>query len=116
LNDFEMVTSSEFAQQARQDRERQNRRAAAQPFNRELAQRARRNRELLLTQQPTNDGHLAQPAHQNRDHVPIARQPLFPQLTATISLRHQLNRCDVLCRFCGAEHWIEEKVQGSTKF
>jgi hypothetical protein len=109
-----MVTSREFAQQARRDRECQNKRAAAQPFNRELAQRARRNQELLFTQQPTN-AHLAQPARRNSEHVPIARQPLLPQLTATVSFRHRLNRCDVPCRFCGAEHWIEEKVQGSTK-
>ena len=36
------------------------------------------------------------------------------QLMTTISLRHQLSRRNISCRFCGAEHWIEERVQGSS--
>src|SRR5436190_23597921 len=28
--------------------------------------------------------------------------------------RHELSHCDILCSFCGDEHWIEERVQGST--
>jgi hypothetical protein len=58
---------------------------------------------------------LGQQARQNQEHEPIACQPLDSQLTSTVSLRHQLDRCDVLCRFCSAEHWMEERVQGSTK-
>src|SRR5271169_3549864 len=32
----------------------------------------------------------------------------------TASLRHRLEHCNVLCTFCGAGHWIEERVQSST--
>jgi hypothetical protein len=105
-----MVTGRHFAQRARQDRERQHRRATAQPY---LPQRAHPNREHQLTQQSTNS-HLAQRVRRNREHEPIARQPLLPQFTATVSLRHRLGRCDILCSFCGANHWIEERVHGSS--
>ena len=78
-----MTAARSLAQQARQDRERRQRQAEIQPINfRLLAQRARRNRE----------------------HGPIARQPLPPQLLGTVSLRHRLSRCDITCRFCGANH------------
>jgi hypothetical protein len=39
---------------------------------------------------------------------------LLPQITGTVSLRHQLGRCNVSCSFCGAEHWIEERVRESS--
>ena len=41
--------------------------------------------------------------------LPIARRSGWP------TYRHELGRCDVLCSFCGADHWIEERVQGSSK-
>ena len=106
----EMATIMEFTQQARQQREYQHREAVAQPTYRELAQRARRNREHTLRQQQ-----LAQQARQDREQEPIARQPLPPQFPDTPSLRHQLGHCDILCSHCGASHWIEERVQGSAK-
>lgn len=82
--------------------------------NRQLAQQARQHRQQS---QLSSLGfrQLSQQARQNREHEPIACQPLTSQLTGTVSLRHQLDPCNILCRFCGAEHWIEEKVQGSTK-
>jgi len=58
---------------------------------------------------------LSQQARRNQEHQPIARQPLTTQLTDTGSLRHRLGCCDILCRICDAKHWIEERVQGSTK-
>ena len=63
---------------------------------------------------------LAQQVRWNQEHeyheelLPIACKPLPSQLTGTASLHHRLNRCNVLCTFCGAEHWIEERVQSST--
>ena len=62
---------------------------------------------------------LAQRAYRFREcqfatQLPIARRPLFPQLSATISVRHRLDHCNILCPFCSAEHWIEERVQACT--
>jgi hypothetical protein len=94
-----MATSRQLAQRARRDREHPHRRSMTQPTNRELAQRARQCREHLLS----NHGCELQ-----EERLPIARRP--PSAT----LRHELGHCDVLCSFCGAEHWIEERVQGST--
>jgi len=82
--------------------------------DRQLAQQFRRDRERSLPHQ-FRSRQLGQQARQNQEHEPIARQPLDSQLASTISLHHQLDRCDVLCRFCNAEHWIEERVQGSMK-
>ena len=111
-----MVAIRQFAQRTCRDRERQHRRVAAQPTNRELAQRARRNRQHPFDQQlPINNTQLAQRARQNREHEPIARQPLPPQLVGTVSFHHRLGPCDVPCSSCGAKHWIEERVQGSSK-
>ncbi len=107
-----MATSRQFAQRARRHRERLHRHAVAQPTDRDLAQRARRNREYLLTQ--PNNAQLAQRARQNREHEPFTHQPLVHQPTGTPSLRHRLGPCDVLCNFCGADHWMEEKVKGSS--
>src|SRR5438045_3504648 len=45
-----------------------------------------------------------------RQHLPIARKPLLPQFTDTVSFRHRLDPCYVSCSFCGADHWIEERV------
>ncbi len=90
--------------------------------NRQLAQQVRRDQEhqrglwwpqLSFTQ-------LAQQTRQNREHqtqekqLPIACNPLPPQLVGTFSLHHRLGRCDISCIFCGADHWIEERVQEST--
>src|SRR5438046_1486483 len=82
--------------------------------DRQLAQQFRRDRERSLPHQ-FRSRQLGQQARQNQEHELIARQPLDSQLASTISLHHQLDRCDVLCRFCNAEHWIEERVQGSMK-
>ena len=90
-----MVANRQLAQQARQDREQS--RSSSFSF-RQLAQQARRNQEHQ-TQVP---------------QLPIACKPLLPQLTRIVSLRHQLNRCNILCYFCGAEHWIEERVRESS--
>ena len=110
-----MATSRQFGQRARRDREHQHKRPAAQPTNRKLAQRAHRNREHLFGQQLPTRTQLSQRALRNREHEPIARQPLPPQLAAAVSRRHRLGPCDVPCSFCGAEHGIEEKAQGSSK-
>jgi hypothetical protein len=117
-----MTATRRFAQQARRDRERRER----QSTNfRVLAQRARRNQQLhspelpqIVVQQTTNTRSLAQQTRQNREHEPIARQPLLPQLpgTTTVSLCHRLGLCDILCHFCGANHWIQERVQRSAKY
>ena len=50
-----------------------------------------------------------------QEQLSIARLSLLPQLTFTLSLRHRLSSCDVSCSFCGADHWIEERIQGSSK-
>ena len=90
-----MATSRQLAQQARRDQER----SQSSSFHfRHFAQRVRRNQE-----------------HQTQvQQLLIARKPLLPQLTSIVSLRHQLGRCNVSCCFCGAEHWIEERVQESS--
>jgi hypothetical protein len=95
-----MTTSRQSAQQRRRDRERRHRlEVTNRPTNRELAQRARRNREQSF----------------NLQQLPIARRPLSAQPAGTLSLRHRLSRCDVVCSFCRADHWIEEKIQESSK-
>src|SRR6266496_2193470 len=68
----------------------------AQPTNRELAQRAHRNRQHPFDQQlPINNTQLAQRARQNREHEPIARQPLPPQLMGTVSFHHRLKSSEI---------------------
>ena len=94
-----------------------------QPTNREVAQQARRNRERSLGQQQPTNTELAQRQRRNQEHslnqqqvpIPIALRPLSPQPAGRPSLRHRLGRCDVLCSYCGANHWVEERVQGSAK-
>jgi len=114
-----MTTPRHFAQQARRDRERQQRQAAPQTTNfRLLAQSARRNREFHARQleTETTNVHLAQQARRDREHEPIARRPLAPQFPGTtFSRHHRLGRCDIPCGFCGANHWIEERAQGCAK-
>jgi hypothetical protein len=117
-----MATNRQLAQGTRQNRQHRRRQATAGPSNRELAQRARQNRELPLTQQRPANALLAQQACQERQRqhrvhqLPIARQPLLPHLNDTTSLRrHRLDRCNIVCSFCGADHWIEERVQGTAK-
>ena len=103
--------------------------------NRQLAQQARRiqirnqgdvlmlqlslsnNRDSERPPSQFNSRQLAQQTRQNRDHEnePLARRPLPPRLTTTISNRHQLGPCNVSCNFCRADHWIEERVQGSAR-
>ena len=65
--------------------------------DRQLAQQFRRDQERSLAHQ-FRSRQLGQQARQNQEHEPIARQPLDSQLTSTISLHHQLDRCDVLWR------------------
>ena len=90
-----MATSRHLAQQVRRNRERS--RSTSFSF-RQLAQQARQNQESQTQVQ----------------QLSIACKPLLPQLTSTVSLRHQLGRCNFSCCFCGAEHWIEERVQESS--
>ena len=106
----------------------------------EQAERQLRRRHLIHRQLPTNPAapspeaqiiatnpvsmnrlQLAQQArrtqeYQSQQQLPIARQPLTLQSIVALSLRHQLGPCHVPCRFCGADHWIEERVQGSAKY
>lgn len=116
-----MAIRRQFPQRQRRDRQRQHRSPSAQSTNREFAQRARRNREYLFRQQLSINTQLPQSPRQNREspfqqkHLPIARTSLSTQSTDTVSFRHRLGRCNVLCIFYGAEHWIEERVQGSSK-
>ena len=88
-----MATNRQLAQQTRRNQEHQRRSQLSQNTNRRSGQRARWE-------------HL---------QLPFARQPLHPQLPGTPSLRHRLGRCNILCCDCRANHWIEERVQGSAK-
>jgi hypothetical protein len=110
-----MATSRQFAQRARRVQERRNRQAITQPTNRELAQQARQNREHTLGQQQPINTQLAQRARQIRERELIACQPLLSQSSYLSSIRHQLGPCNIVCNFCGAYHWIEERIQGSSK-
>ena len=82
---------------------------------RQMAQRARRDRERL-SQSPhipitmSSNGRLPRPTHL----LPVARRPLLPRPANEISFRHCLGHCDVICSLCHAEHWLEERVQGSS--
>jgi hypothetical protein len=77
--------------------------------NRQIAQQALQIRRRQLQRQPQ----LRPPRNFQslQQELPIARKPLLPQI---ISFRHELNRCNILCNYCGAQHWIEERVQAST--
>ena len=66
---------------------------------RQSGQQVRQDRERSLRQQ----------------ELPIARRQLSSQPHNLSSFRHQLGRCNVPCNFCQAEHWIDERVQGSAK-
>ena len=70
----------------------------------------------LLTQctHQLNIRSLGQQTRWNQQHEPIARQSLPSLLTEEVSLRHRLDSCNVLCISCGANHWIEEKIQKNT--
>ena len=94
----QMATNRQLAQQVRRDQEHQRGLRWPQLSFTQLAQQTRQNRE-----------HRAQ-----ENQLPIACNPLPPQLVGTFSLRHRLGRCDISCIFCGADHWIEERVQEST--
>jgi len=107
-----METHGQIAQQARRIREHQLREQlpiGSEPqspqlqytvsTNRQLGQQARRIQEHQFIQQ----------------QLPIARRPLFAQPVHPISFRHSSSRCEILCSFCGAEHWIEEKLHGSSQ-
>jgi len=91
-----MATNRQLAQQARQNRERQQRSQLSQWRS---GQQAHRDNQSLF----------------EHPQLPIARQPLHPQLPGTPSLRHRLGHCNILCCDCRANHWIEERVQGSAK-
>ena len=110
-----MVTSRQFPHRMNKDRYRRCRHDAPQLNNRRLAQWTRQNRDHELINM-----RLAQRAHRIREgsivqHLPVARRPLSPRPAGTPSLRHRLGRCNIQCSFCGANHWIEERVQGSSK-
>lgn len=95
-----MATNRQLAQQTRRYQERHLRLSSSPQLSfQELAQQTRRIRELEPQEQP----------------LPIARRPPPYQLTSTVSFRHQLGRCNISCQFCGAHHWIEERIQNSTK-
>ena len=80
----------------------------------QLGQQVRRDRQRLMARQ-FRSRQLAQQARQDREHEPIARQSLLPQLASGVTHRHRFDPCDVLCTFCGAENWIEERIQASSK-
>ena len=113
------MATRQLVQRGRQDRGHEP--SAIRFTNRELAQRARQNRQRQLPQQQLLNIQLAQQQRQDRERSlkqkesPIARRPLSNRPMDGISFRHQLGHCDVSCGFCGANHWIEERVQGSAK-
>ena len=116
-----MVTNTQFTQRPRQHQEHRRIRLVTQSTNRELAQQARRRREHLFEQQRSTNTQTAMRISRNRERsltqyqVPIACTWPSPQYLSTLSFRHQLARCNISCQFCGAQHWIEERVQNSTK-
>src|SRR5271169_3919643 len=65
--------------------------------------------------QITNLASTNQQLLQSLQQLPIARRPLLPRPIHTISSRHSCGRCNISCSFCGAEHWIEERSQGSSQ-
>src|SRR5579862_9391566 len=93
-----MTSNQQAAQQARRYREHQWTSQLAQPNIRWIGQQARRDNEGIF-------GLL---------QLLSAHQPWLDQTAGRPSLCHQLSPCDILCRFCGAEHWIEERVAEST--
>ena len=115
-----MVTHRQFAQRVRRDRDRRHIQLVTHSTNRELAQQQHRNREHLFEQRSTNT-QIAQQIRRNQERslipnqVPIACMWPSPQYGSPFSFRHQLGRCNIPCQFCGAQHWIEERVQNSTK-
>jgi len=107
-----MATNRQVGQQALQIRRRQSRRQRSSIISAPDS----------TSQQPTEAvtlyRHLAQQARQLRrlqsiqqSIVPIARRPLFDQ---SIAVRHTLSQYNIFCSFCQAQHWIEERIQGST--
>jgi hypothetical protein len=120
-NELRIAATRQLAQRARQDRERRHKQGTAQPTHRELAQRARRVRERPVVKQRPTSMQAAQWTRRNQEYpgmhqlLRIARRWPLLQYTTTFSFRHQLGPCDIICGFCKAEHWIEERVQGSSK-
>ena len=43
-------------------------------------------------------------------HLPLARHPLIPHH----SYQHSLGPCDIICQYCDALHWIQERSYRST--
>lgn len=106
------------------------------PTNRELAQRARQIREnqsrlsrLSMDSEPLLTRHNDMAStdmrsarqeqrigghHYTERQLPFARRQLLSQSIDDISPRHRLHRCDISCIFCGAEHWVDERIQAST--
>ena len=82
-------------------------------INRQLAQQARQHQKRLQSN-TQSFRQIAQQARRTQEHKSIARKPLLSQLVDTISICHRLNRCDTLCIFCGADHWIDKKAQSSS--
>jgi hypothetical protein len=136
-----MITARQLGQRARRDRERRHRPRRSTvshtpsypPYTaRHLSQERRRHLESLDRQQHSSvvdetqsyrqyTEHLsAQQVRQHRERqvrqqiLPIARRPLLPPPLEAISYRHELGRCNIVCPFCKAEHWAEEKVNEST--
>jgi len=128
-----MVTQRELAQ--RQRRLREHKRDSQIPLHTDLQLSISRNISLN-TRQYISEAHAMQldqiklPYHghfnrrqyaqQNRQsreyllrqiQLPLARRSLLPEI---ISSRHKLDSCDIICSFCRARHWIEERIHGST--
>jgi hypothetical protein len=56
---------------------------------------------------------LGQEARRNREHESIARQPLSTDGHSFIPSSTRPPRCSM--HICGAEHWIEQRVQSNSK-
>ena len=117
-----MTTSRQLSQRMCRDREHQS-----QQNEKELRQHACRfdEQQLSMLDEPLlpqqNRSQWSQQARRDREgmlrqrELPIACRAQFQQSSNVVSFRHQRGRCNIACNFCGAEHWIEERVQGSAK-
>jgi len=133
-----MATIRQLAQRERRDREHQNfQSAVTEEINSsdiynisQSSQRAHQIREarLKLRQSlsnifpsdimsflPTNDESQGYHYNLTSQQMSIIYGPSTPQFVNGISFRHYLTRCNILCHFCKAEHWIEERIRHSSE-
>jgi hypothetical protein len=90
-----------------------------------LAQRARRRRDSTVPSAasmvpsppspPSSISHLSAPLHPHRQSLkPVACRSLALWTPLSPSLRHSLMAFNVVCRSCGALHWVEERARDSS--